>query len=319
MANFFNFNSLSIFEKIIGHQLILGRLEKDFRAKKLSHATLLTGSPHLGKGQVARHLARAFFCEKACGQCQTCQWILTGAHPDVHLFPDEEQSFKIETLRRLISKLHLKPQTGQSCIVIERVERMPLEAQNAFLKTLEEPPPHCFFILTSDDPTLLLPTFLSRVRPYLFFTVPEGEIEQTLIKTYRLEPPTAMQLAQWSLGRPGLALNLLQKPGLRQEYQKLYQQVEQYFTQNQLLHKMQWAETLEKEAPTLQRFFEMSFYYLRKELYRGVHPPSDLAPALSLERLYGLFESLVKTRYLIQGNVNKRLALEYFFLQTERI
>lgn len=309
---------MALFKHTIGHQKLLTQLEHDLKAKKFAHATLFSGPEYVGKWHVATRLAKGMFCETACGHCHTCHLIDSGAHPDVSMFADEGESLKIETVRQLIHTVSLTPQGEQRVVLIEHVQRMPTEAQNAFLKTLEEPAGDCFFILTGKDLSRVLPTIVSRVRHHRFATVPQKDIHNHLMDKHRLDNATAADIAELAQGRPGLALTLMHEPNLKQGYQKLYRQIESFFTQNNLLAKMQFAEGLEKDPDELKRFFEMSFYYLRKALHQGVQNGSLAPSQLKLAQVSRLFESLVKTRYLIKGNVNKRLALESFFLQTEQ-
>lgn len=308
---------MTLFKHTIGHQSLLAILERDLKEKKLSHASLFSGPEHVGKWHVAMKLTKGMFCETACGHCKSCHLVEVGTHPDVSVFRDEGGSLKIETVRSLIHTVSLSAQGGKRVILIQHIERMPTEAQNAFLKTLEEPAGNCFFILTCKNLEQVLPTLFSRLREYHFFTVPHSEIQNHLSNEHRLDKPTTNEITELAQGRPGVALNLLHDPPLRQEYEALYRKVEQFFSENSLLTKMQFAETLEKDPDQLKRFFEMSFYYLRKVLHQGVQSGTKVPEKITLVKVSQLFESLVETSYLIKGNINKRLALENFFLQTE--
>lgn len=134
----------------------------------LSHALLLIGRDGGGQHQLADFVARDILCEDhstqtACGQCHTCQLMQANTHPDFHLLDGQDESIKIEHIRNILGKVSQKSQIAPAKVVlIKQASSMNINASNAVLKALEEPPSGTFFILTSDTNSRLLPTIRSR-------------------------------------------------------------------------------------------------------------------------------------------------------------
>ena len=136
----------------------------------LAHAWLLQGTQGIGKHLLAEHLAQLMLCaapiqDQPCGQCRSCQLIAAGTHPDkVVLEPEEAgKPIKIDAVRELVSQLQLTPQVAKrKMVLIDPAEAMNVNAANALLKTLEEPPGAAILLLISHAPGRLLATIRSR-------------------------------------------------------------------------------------------------------------------------------------------------------------
>jgi DNA polymerase-3 subunit delta' len=143
------------------------RLQRSLRDNRLAHAYLFAGPHGSGKAAMATTLAQALNClqnkHDACGQCQSCLDIKK--HPDVHWVKPESKSrqIKIEQIREFANTIALKPMMARTKVgIIVDAECMNEAAQNAFLKTLEEPPDRTVMLLLTTEPQRLLPTILSR-------------------------------------------------------------------------------------------------------------------------------------------------------------
>lgn len=304
---------------LIGHQKQLLSLENDLKQGKLSHAYLLHGPAQVGKFTAAFLMAKILLCpHHLCHQCQTCKWMEAGVHPDFVVMRDDGETIKIDQVRDLIATINLTPQGKKRVVLIQNIDRMPTEAQNAFLKTLEEPPEDTMFLLTSSEPKKVLPTILSRVRPLEFSLLPEDELKGGLQSRFSQigNMEEAIQIAQ---GRPGLAIMLLEHPLKMSEYREFYYRLEGFFKNNDLISKFAFVEEVEKDPEKLELFFEVMSALLRKMAENRLNGRGPtLVEAYDLTKIHELFEKLMETRYLISRNVNKRLALENFFLATER-
>jgi DNA polymerase-3 subunit delta' len=195
---------------------------------------------------------------------------------------------------------------------------MPIEAQNSFLKTLEEPPGRVKFIMTTNQISQVLPTILSRVRQVAFASTEDRVIEEYIKATYgpSQDLPEIINMAQ---GRPGLAISLTKNRDAFMEQRKLYNQIEIFLKKNDLASKFLFVEELEKDPARLEQFFDALTRYLRKLLFEyTANPAHPLKSRFSLRDVIELFEVLEKTRYLMERNVNKKLALENLMIATER-
>lgn len=142
---------------------------------KLPHALLFSGPAGSGQLEAAAELAQTLFCRQPkegepCGACPDCRQVLSGGHADYFVLkPEEGHALKIEPVRELMARAAFKPfQAPAKVLVIDQAHAMNDVAQNAILKTLEEPPAHTYFILISHANEKLLPTIRSRAQTLHF-------------------------------------------------------------------------------------------------------------------------------------------------------
>lgn len=147
----------------------------------LSHAVLIEGEKGVGKRDFALWLAKALLCKEKnppCGGCTVCKKIADGNHPDVEIFDGSgsARSFHIDSVREIKDSLWLAPSEADIKIyILLEIQNMTAEAQNALLKSLEEPPPHARFIMTCQNAGMLLDTVISRCTLYKLEPFSDGE------------------------------------------------------------------------------------------------------------------------------------------------
>jgi len=153
------------------HESACDRLTAAVAADRLSHGLLLHGPAGVGKERFAAALAAALFCTgrgerlEACGECVECHLSKAGTHPDLHWLriPEDKKSIGIDQVRELCEQLSLTSmRRGYRVAVIAPAEKMTHAAQNALLKTLEEPFPRTVLVLVTARPSVLLATLRSR-------------------------------------------------------------------------------------------------------------------------------------------------------------
>ena len=304
---------------IIGHEKQLSTLENELSKGNLSHAYLFYGPKETGKFTVAKLLAKILLCqENLCHSCRNCKMVDNLSHPDLIVMADDGTTLKIDQVRDLVAKTNLTSQGGTRVVLIENIERMPIEAQNSFLKTLEEPAGNTVFLLSSSQVKKVLPTILSRVRQQEFSLVDDQTMRAELSKKFgdHADLSEVLQMAQ---GRPGLAIRLLESPAELAAYKSLFHEIDQFLKKDDLLTKFTYVESLDKDEVVLEQFYDVFSLTLQKvanDMVRGKEHP--LKGRYSLKNISELFEKLLETRYLTSRNVNKKLALENFFLATEK-
>ncbi|MBI3315701.1 MAG: hypothetical protein HYZ87_01830 [Candidatus Omnitrophica bacterium] len=152
------------------------------KKSRLPHALLFAGPARSGQREAALVLAKSLFCEKGileggCDVCVQCRQVSGAAHPDLFILEVQKDSkvIKIEAVRELIARAGLRPfQARAKLFVIDGAERLNEDAQNALLKTLEEPEGSTFFVLITSSPERLLSTIRSRVHPLRFLPIETG-------------------------------------------------------------------------------------------------------------------------------------------------
>lgn len=175
-----------VFEDIIGQKQIVRILRNQIRSNSVSQAYLFTGTHGTGKTSTARILAKAVNCESPaavtgdgpvpCGVCESCRAIKEGRFVDV-IEMDAASNNRVEDFRALIDLVKYPPSIGRYKVyIIDEVHMLTQQAENAFLKTLEEPPEHAIFILATTDPQKVRETIRSRCMQLNFRRVSEGEL-----------------------------------------------------------------------------------------------------------------------------------------------
>ncbi len=175
---------------------------------KIPNALLFVGNPGLGKVETALFFARALNCHRekkddrlCCDQCRSCKKMLSSQHPDIICVAPVKEKIKISQIREIYGRIKAKPhEAAFRMVLIQGAEAMNLEASNALLKILEEPPERTFFVLTAESTDGLLPTILSRCRQVGFSPMDQGRIEQILINDHGMEASMAAIAASWSQG-----------------------------------------------------------------------------------------------------------------------
>jgi len=180
----------------------------------MAHACLFVGPAGIGKLRLARELAAVLLCARgsedrtdACGVCSSCRAFAAGAHPDYEEVgvPAGKQKLPIDLVREICDQASLKPaQSSRRVFVIRDAERMNLQAANCFLKTLEEPPGACVFILIASSLRDLPPTVLSRCQIVRLRSLSAAQVKRRLAAR-GMPDREALYLAQRSWGSPGLA------------------------------------------------------------------------------------------------------------------
>jgi DNA polymerase-3 subunit delta' len=231
------------FEEIVGQERAIALLQRALESGRLAHAYLFAGPEGVGKATSALAFARAANCDgggaatpdgglfggsdepppepaglptEACGECPSCRKIEHGNHPDVRIVSKalraEEKGKRvrdltIEQVRPLLSELAYRPYEGRRrVILLDGAHDLNASAQNALLKSLEEPPPDTTFILVTHRPGSLLPTVVSRSRIIRFGPVPAEASAPLLARKLGLEVPEARALAAAVGGSLGRAL-----------------------------------------------------------------------------------------------------------------
>jgi DNA polymerase-3 subunit delta' len=204
-----------------GHEAALAVVTRAVRSQRPPHALLLVGPRGVGKTTLALDLAAGLLCladdptMRPCRECSACRKVAADGHPDLHLLQPEGagEQIRLGQVQQLATDLALTAMEGRFRVaVITAAQRLNLDAQNALLKTLEEPGPSTCLILCADDAAPLLPTVLSRAARLRLAPPPVEALTRRLIDHDLAAPAQARALAIAAGGCPGLALRLAAEP-----------------------------------------------------------------------------------------------------------
>ena len=203
------------FRDVIGHPRLIDLLARSVAGGTLPPSLVLAGPSGIGKRLAALSVAQSLNCltpvisrqssVDACGVCAACTRIARGVHPDVIVVePGDSGNIKTEQVRDVIDRAGYRPFEGRRrAVIIDEADALVHQAQNALLKTLEEPPPSSVFMLVTSRPDVLLPTVRSRCPQLRFRPLPASDIAKALVARGYSEPEAraVAATADGSLGR----------------------------------------------------------------------------------------------------------------------
>ncbi|MGB7339840.1 MAG: DNA polymerase III subunit [Phototrophicaceae bacterium] len=321
-----------------GHDWAVDFLRTSMQHGRNRHAYLITGANNIGKNQLAHAFAMALNCTqddktmRPCGECRSCKLIYSGNHPDI-LYTDRDERtgrLKIDALRDIMRLLALKPYDSRYRIAIfEGFDHAAPRAQDALLKTLEEPSSYAVMLLLAESTENIMPTITSRCQIVPLRPVPQLEVAEYL-QMHGAEAERATLLARLSSGRMGWALNALKDETVMLEREDMLKMLVDavYGTR---VKRFEIAEDLEKIAKkdntALRYLLETWQTYWRDILLLAQGSPvkpcnSDrmvemqqlvqtLYPNDALKALHATRKMLNET---IKTNANMRMAFEVMFL-----
>lgn len=202
------------FKDIIGQESIKKHLQTAIKTGNLSHAYIINGEYGSGRQTIASALAKTIQCQSktddtdACGVCTSCKQAESHNHPDIKYITHDKTSISVNDIReQLNNDISIKPYSSEYKIyIIPDANKMTEQAQNALLKTIEEPPVYAIIILLTENCDSLLPTIKSRCVTLTMNPVEKDKICTYLENKFQLEPEQAQIAANYCQGNIGKAI-----------------------------------------------------------------------------------------------------------------
>ncbi len=323
----------------VGQDRAVAALQRALAGGRKAHAYLLAGPPQVGKATLARELAQALNCEGAdppCHECNPCRRIAAGIHADVQTVTVESaddpsrKNISIDQIREVGRSVSLRAFEGRCrAIIIDPAEAMNEAAQNAFLKTLEEPPPDVVFLLITSRPQMLRATIRSRCQRLDLKPLPVAAAQAALIERWGLPERRAELLARLSRGRLGWALAAQANEEilrLRREALNDIRNLSRHGIVERFARANDLAMRFARQRDAVLEVLDLWGQWWRDVLLAagGCHEAItnvDLSDILRAEaahydvrRVASFLRSLAAARRRLEENVNPRLALEVLLL-----
>ncbi len=275
-----------------------------------------------------------------CGECHACTRIAAGIHSDVQIISvepnregDQKTAISVEQVREIQRTVALNPYEGRTrVVIIDPADELTTGAQNAFLKTLEEPPPNVVLVLIATHEDRLLPTILSRCRRLELRPVPAEEIESGLLQA-GVDTGQAGLLARLARGRPGWALAMAREPQLLERRREALEQA-RTLAAMPMAERLDLAERLSEQfkrdrAPVFALLDDWQRWWHDVMLVQAgaAHAVAnaDMRPQISADAKHyppaevrSFVEALWEANEHLASNVQSRLALEALMLQAPR-
>ncbi|RKU09507.1 DNA polymerase III subunit delta' [Candidatus Poribacteria bacterium] len=311
---------------IIGHQQITEQLQHAVASDRIAGAYLFVGPTGVGKETVARYFAQLIFCQRdtqpptVCGACLACRKVDSGNHPDLQFIRPDGSELKIGQIRELQKQIIYEPlEANRKVYILTDVDRMNDYAENALLKTLEEPPASSVLILLTSNVRVLLPTTRSRCQILQFHPMPTQELAEILVERFSVAPERATTLAITTDGAIGKALTQLEKGDA------FIEEVPEILKTTDRLAAFRLAEHFKDNPETLGELvtWYRDLLFLQQgapsNLITHIHSVEELqriVPRYSHLRIQQALQTVFDTKSLIENtNTNATLALEVMCLK----
>ena len=321
------------FKYVVGHKDIIKYIGNAIREDQVSHAYIMNGARGSGKKLLANLFATTLLCEKGgpdpCNECHSCRQAESGNHPDIiRVTHEKPNSISVDDIREQINNtIMIKPYQGPYKIyIIDHADIMTPQAQNALLKTIEEPPKYAVIMLLTENAETLLPTITSRCVMLKLRYIKDTLIKKYLMETmeipdYKAEICTAF--AQGNMGRAIMLANSEHFNEIRDEAIQLLK----YIHEMELSEIVQAVSRITKYKLEITDYLDIIMIWYRDILlYKAtkdidkvvfkdqINYIKEQAKKSSYEGIQLILESLEKAKARLKANVNFDLVMELLFL-----
>lgn len=321
------------FKDVIGHNDIIQYIQNAVSQDKVSHAYILIGERGSGKKMLADLFAMTLQCEEhtpnPCGECHSCKQAKSGNHPDIiHVTHEKPNTISVDDIRTQVNNdIVIKPYSSPYKIyIIPEADLLSVQAQNALLKTIEEPPAYAVIFLLTENAESLLPTIMSRC-----VMLKLRNIKTTLIKKYLMEQ---MQIpdyqadicAEFAQGNMGRAIMLASSEHFNEIKEEALQLLK-HINEMEISEIVSAIKKIGTYKLSINDYLDIIMIWYRDVLiYKATKDVNgivfadqlryikDRANKSSYEGIETILESLEKAKARLKANVNFDLVMELLLL-----
>ena len=324
---------MSNFKSVIGHEQIIQHMSTALKNKKISHAYIFEGPNGCGKNMLAKAFSKALECEAgygdSCNMCRSCHQMDTGNQPDVKWLTHEKPAtISVDDVRTQINAdMGIKPYSSKYKIyIVDEAEKMNEQAQNALLKTIEEPPAYGIIILLTTNADTFLQTILSRCVRLDFRPLRDTLVTQYLQEKYDLtdyECRFATAFAQGKIGRAVTIATSKEFAQLKEEVMHVIRYAKEMTT----AEIMAEVKNIANYKLTIDDYLDlMAMWYRDVLVFKSTKDSNALifkdemsllaeqAKNCSYEGLEDILKSIDKVKLRLKANVNFDLVIELLIM-----
>ena len=321
------------FEEILGNEMVKDHFKKAIANHKISHAYILTGEAGMGRKSIANAFAMTLLCEKGgsepCMSCHSCKQVMSGNHPDlIYVTHEKPGSIGVDDVREQINDtIMIRPYSSYYKIyIVDEAEKMTVQAQNALLKTIEEPPSYAVIILITTNQEAFLPTILSRCVQMKLKPLKDFTIKSYLTQNLHIPEKDADICAAFARGNLGKAIHLSSSDEFRELFQKVMVLVKNVGTMDISMLLDCIREMKEQNFDIGEVLDLMQFWYrdvlmfkvtkdmnllIFKNEYKMINETGEKVDYAGLEAILAAIDT---ARPRLNANVNMELAMELLLL-----
>lgn len=323
------------FTDIVGHKKIIEHLKNAIVMDKVSHAYILNGEDNSGKMMLAEAFAMTLQCEEKgsgpCMRCRSCRQAQDHNQPDIiYIGTGEEKpkSISVDEIRTMLNNdIVIRPYSSKYKIyIIDNAEKMNVQAQNALLKTIEEPPAYAIILLLTTNADSFLPTILSRCITLNLKTVEEDLIKEHLMKKYQIPDYQAEVCAAFAQGNVGKAIQLASS----EQFNELKKDVLSMLHKSgemEIYELTQTIKTISQYKKQIDEYLDLLTLWYRDVLY--MKATNDVNNLIFKDEVYDIKKQAAKKTYpgienilraieqarsRLKANVNFDLVIEMLLL-----
>ena len=314
------------FHDILGHEQIIAHLQNAIEEDKVSHAYIFNGPEASGKMMLAEAFAMALQCEgegkRPCLECRSCRQAADHNQPDIiYVSHEKPNTIGVDDIRTQINNdIDIKPYSSRYKVyIVDEAQKMNQQAQNALLKTIEEPPAYAIILLLTTNADSFLQTILSRCITLNLKAVKEDKIKEYLMKHYQIPDYQADICAAFSQGNVGKAIQLASS----EEFGELKASVLQLMKRLEDIDLYEMTGAVKQIAEyklSVNDYFDLMMIWFRDVLY--LKATNDVDGLIFKDEVYDIkkqaakrsYQGIEKAKIRLNANVNFDLVIELLLL-----